>query len=182
MFFSRFVFKFSQHIPLIKMRIVFLLYCLVIGLSTFYSVQAQGVGLWCYKCVSTHPGCGKNFDWRWHWSYTCPDPNDKCVKIVEKKGAEEIITRDCLSSIKGIRRDIPADIYEGCRPAARDIRLAQYVFNDIDELDIKRNYYDNTTFCFCDFDQFCNSVSKPGVSAMMVIMSVVAYTSSWLLF
>lgn len=115
-----------------------------IGICVLYltilvcSVQAQGVGLWCYKCVSTHPGCGKNFDWRWHWSYTCPDPNDKCVKIVEKKGAEEIITRDCLSSIKGIRRDIPADIYEGCRPAARDIRLAQYVFNDIDELDIKR--------------------------------------------
>jgi hypothetical protein len=48
---------------------------------------------------------------------------------------------------------------------------------------ICRNYYDNTTFCFCDFDQFCNSVSKPGVSsAMMIIMSVVAYTTSWLLF
>nr|SVE76126.1 EOG090X0I2F [Daphnia hispanica] len=164
------------------MRIVFLLYCFIIGLSTFCSVQAQGLGLWCYKCVSTHPGCGKNFDWRWHWSYTCPDPNDKCVKIVERKGSEEIITRDCLSSIQGIRRDIPADIYEGCRPAARDIRLAQYVFNDIDELDIKRNYYDNTTFCFCDFDQFCNSAGKAAIPAMMIIISIVAYASNWLHF
>nr|SVE79229.1 EOG090X0I2F [Daphnia lumholtzi] len=145
-------------------------------------VQAQGLGLWCYKCVSTHPGCGKDFDWRWHWSYTCPDPNDKCVKIVERKGAEEIITRDCLSSIQGIRRDIPADIYEGCRPAARDIRLAQYVFNDIDELDIKRNHYDNTTFCFCDFDQFCNSVGKPAIPAMMMIISIVAFAFNWLHF
>ena len=52
--------------------------------------------------------------------------------------ADVTITRDCLSSFKGIRRDTPADVYEGCRPAATDIRLAQYVFNDISELDIRR--------------------------------------------
>lgn len=107
--------------------------------------DAQGLGLWCYKCVSTHPGCGSRFDWRWYWSYTCPGPNDKCVKIIERKGAEEVITRDCLSSVQAIRRDIPADVYEGCRPAAKDVKLAQYVFNDIDELDIRR--YSNLSKC-----------------------------------
>nr|CAG4641336.1 EOG090X0I2F [Eulimnadia texana] len=138
-----------------------------------------GEGLWCYRCVSTHPGCGTPFDWRWYWSYTCPEPGDSCVKIVEKKGAEEVITRDCLSSIQGIRRDIPADTYEGCRPAASDVRLAQYVFNDIEELDIKRNYYDNVTFCFCNFDQFCNSAltqtpGKIGVLSSTIILFVVS--------
>nr|CAG4650617.1 EOG090X0I2F [Sida crystallina] len=136
--------------------------------------QGTAQGLWCYRCVSTHPGCGTVFDWRWYWSYTCPEANDKCVKIVEKKGADVVITRDCLSSFKGIRRDIPADVYEGCRPAASDVKLAQYVFNDISELDIKRDFYDNTTFCFCDFDHFCNSSQKPSVSGLLAVITVAA--------
>jgi len=126
--------------------------------------------VWCYRCVSTHPGCGDKFDWRWHWSYTCPAANDRCVKIIEKKGADVVITRDCLSSLQGIRRDIPADVYEGCRPAASDVKLAQYVFNDISELDIKRNYYDNTTFCFCDFDHLCNSGGKEAPLATLIAL------------
>jgi hypothetical protein len=52
--------------------------------------------------------------------------------------AETIITRECLSSLRGVRTDIPADHYEGCRPAAKDVRLAHYVNNSIKELDIKR--------------------------------------------
>lgn len=49
-----------------------------------------------------------------------------------------MITRDCLSSMRGIRTDIPADHYEGCRPAAKDVKLANYVNNSIKELDIYR--------------------------------------------
>jgi hypothetical protein len=52
--------------------------------------------------------------------------------------AETIITRECLSSLRAVRSDIPADHYEGCRPAAKDVRLAHYVNNSIKELDIKR--------------------------------------------
>nr|CAG4642178.1 EOG090X0I2F [Eurycercus lamellatus] len=162
------------------MRLFLLLSCLFLVLPSGRS-QAT-LGLWCYKCVSTHPGCGSVFDWRWYWSYTCPNANDKCVKVIERKGAEEVITRDCLSSIQGIRRDIPADIYEGCRPAASDVRLAQYVFNDITELDIRRDYYDNTTFCFCDFDHFCNSARKPVVSALMFSAVLAALVPTWRLF
>lgn len=52
--------------------------------------------------------------------------------------AEERITRDCLSSLKGFRTDIPADKYEGCRKGAEDVKLGHYVNNSIPQLDIKR--------------------------------------------
>lgn len=51
---------------------------------------------------------------------------------------EQVITRDCLSSLQSFRTDIPADHYEGCRPAARDVKLANYVNNSIKELDVYR--------------------------------------------
>lgn len=49
-----------------------------------------------------------------------------------------MITRDCLSTIKSFRTDIPADHYEGCRAASKDVKLAHYVNNSIIELDIRR--------------------------------------------
>lgn len=75
--------------------------------------------------------------------------------------ASVTITRDCLSTLNsGYRTDLPADRYEGCRPAARDVRLAHYVFNNtIKELDIKRDHYDSTMFCYCFLDHRCNGSS-----------------------
>lgn len=58
-------------------------------LHEFVYLYFPGYGLWCYRCVGSHPGCGLyDFDWRYYWSHYCPDPNDKCVKVIEQKGSE----------------------------------------------------------------------------------------------
>lgn len=89
--------------------------------------------------------------------------------------ATEVITRECLSTIKSFRTDIPADLYEGCRPAAKDVRLAHYVNNTIKELDIRRDHYDSTTFCFCFLDHRCNDGVSNQVS--IVTMSIMLFLS-----
>lgn len=47
-----------------------------------------GIGstLYCYQCISTHPGCGTPFNWLWHWSQACPEKDDTCIKLIERKG------------------------------------------------------------------------------------------------
>ena len=114
--------------------------------------------IYCYSCISTHPGCGLDtFRYSWHHSRRCPRPDDRCVKLIEQRGSEVVITRDCLSHLEGHRVDIPPDKYEGCRDSTQDVKLGQFTFNRIKELDTKRNYFSNTTFCFCMFDHRCNS-------------------------
>lgn len=73
--------------------------------------------------------------------------------------AKETIIRDCLSSLS-FRTDIPADKYEGCRPAAKDVRLGHYVNHTIKEHDIKRDYFSNVTYCFCFLDHRCNTAAS----------------------
>lgn len=80
--------------------------------------------------------------------------------------ASVTIIRDCLSTLNsGYRTDLPADRYEGCRPASKDVRLGHYVFNNtIKELDIKREHFDQTTFCYCFLDHRCNSSTSINAS------------------
>jgi len=86
--------------------------------------------------------------------------------------AETIITRECLSSVRSFRTDIPADHYEGCRPAAKDVRLGHYVNNSIHQLDIHRDYYDEVTWCFCYFDHRCNNAEVTTVSILLLTLEI----------
>ena len=117
--------------------------------------------------MGTHPGCGlSTFRYAWNQGKPCPRYNDRCVKLIEQRGADVLVTRDgkiiyvplglphyiCnqilyilisfpfsgLSHFEGHRVDIPADKYEGCRQASRDVKLGQHTFNRIKELDTKR--------------------------------------------
>lgn len=89
--------------------------------------------------------------------------------------ASVTITRDCLSTLNsGYRTDLPADRYEGCRPAAKDVRLAHYVFNNtIKELDIRRDYFDSTMFCYCFLDHRCNGSTSINASIWSCVAGLV---------
>ncbi|XP_030025446.2 uncharacterized protein LOC115443969 [Manduca sexta] len=145
---------------------------------TLLSMFSKGLAIWCYQCTSATPGCMEPFNWRGigYLGNPCPDSEDICVKLIERKGAQEVITRDCLSNFKAFRTDIPADTYEGCRTAAKDLNLGHYVNNSIKELDIKRDWYDETIWCFCFLDHRCNGASTTYISiSLLVISSVVLF-------
>ena len=50
-----------------------------------------GDALYCYRCNSNSPGCATPFNWLWYWGETCPEYDDKCVKIIERKGGNVLI-------------------------------------------------------------------------------------------
>lgn len=80
-----------------------------------------------------------------------------------------------MSAVRSFRTDIPADQYEGCRPAAKDVRLGHYVNNSIHQLDIHRDYYDEVTWCFCYFDNRCNGAGSIAFSVLLVPLGIVLY-------
>jgi len=145
-------------------------YIPVLLVTLILSVSNVGCNLWCYSCVSSEPGCTVDaVNWWIHSAITCPRSDDKCVKIIDKKGSDLMITRDCLSNIISFRRDIPADRFEGCRPAATQPKLAVYVENSVNELDLKKDFFSETTYCFCEFDEWCNHSMKMQSNYLIVI-------------
>ncbi|CAN8003974.1 unnamed protein product [Ixodes pacificus] len=140
--------------------------------------------MWCYSCISNQPGCKDDVNWLIHHAITCPRADDKCVKIVERKGSEVLYTRDCLSNLEFYRHDIPADTYEGCRPAAESPKLAVYVDNEIKELELKRDYYTSVDYCFCEFYYWCNAAASlspmwmlPCLLALVQVSSILMHSS-----
>jgi len=145
-------------------------YAIYLLLLVSVAIQ-EGFAIWCYRCTSATPGCADHFNWRGigFLGEQCPERDDICVKVVEKRGAKETITRDCLSALS-FRTDIPADKYEGCRPAAHDVHLANYVNHTIKEHDVKRDFFTDVTFCYCFLDHRCNGAEalvRPATSALV---------------
>lgn len=151
----------SPFLKLVKMHSI------IYGLVIFWAADLGSGTMWCYSCISNQPGCKDDLNWFIHHAITCPRDDDKCVKIVERKGSEVLYTRDCLSNLQYYRHDIPADTYEGCRPAAESPKLAVYIDNDIKELELKRDYYTSVDYCFCEFYYWCNGSASPTVMWML---------------
>ncbi|XP_055855498.1 uncharacterized protein LOC129918797 isoform X2 [Episyrphus balteatus] len=129
------------------------------------------LAIWCYRCTSATPGCGENFNWRGigFLGEHCPEDEDICVKVTEKRGAKQTIIRECLSALN-FRTDIPADKYEGCRKAAVDVRLAHYVNHTVKEHDVRRDYFTDVEYCFCFLDHRCNGATT--ISTNLIVVGV----------
>lgn len=52
-----------------------------------------GLAIYCYRCTSATPGCGSPFNWRGigYLGQQCPEDNDICVKLTERKGGMTLI-------------------------------------------------------------------------------------------
>lgn len=50
------------------------------------------MAIWCYRCNSATPGCSDNFNWRGigYLGEPCPEDDDICVKVIERKGGKKI--------------------------------------------------------------------------------------------
>ncbi|XP_062558484.1 uncharacterized protein LOC134223355 [Armigeres subalbatus] len=147
----------------------------ILTVLIFMVAFERSTAIWCYRCTSATPGCGEDFNWRGigFLGDPCPEDDDICVKVIEKRGVTQTITRECLSTLRGFRTDVPADKYEGCRPAAKDEQLAHYVNNSIKQLDVKRDYFPQTTFCFCFLDHRCNGAPRLGGVSTWLGLTVV---------
>lgn len=49
-----------------------------------------GLAIWCYQCTAATPGCNEPFNWRGvgYLGSPCPDNEDVCVKLIERKGGK----------------------------------------------------------------------------------------------
>jgi hypothetical protein len=133
---------------------------LLIDIITFCILIQTAVALQCYRCVSSQPGCGKELSIRLERWHTCPSPDkfggeNFCVKVIEKIGSDEVITRECLMTLRHStrhREKLPTVQRQNyCQPGRN---------ND------PKNPYDFTkTFCFCNDKDGCNSAPRKTTAA-----------------
>lgn len=66
------------------------IHCSRFLIATTFSLK--GLAIWCYRCTSATPGCADNFNWRGigFLGEQCPEKNDICVKITEKRGGKSV--------------------------------------------------------------------------------------------
>lgn len=64
-----------------------------------------GNAIWCYRCTSATPGCAENFHWRGigFWGEPCPEDNDICVKVIERKGGIQFYSKKKIYNLICVR-------------------------------------------------------------------------------
>jgi len=115
----------------------------------------SGFALQCYRCVSSQPGCGKELNIRLQKWHTCPSTGqfggeNFCVKIIETIGSDQVITRDCLMTLRHSTR------HREKLPTVQRQNYCQPGRNN----DPKNPYDETKTFCFCNDWNGCNAASR----------------------
>lgn len=66
-------------------------------------IKFLALAIWCYRCNSATPGCSDNFNWRGigFLGEQCPEDDDVCVKMIEKKGGEKNCEDPGINLLKG---------------------------------------------------------------------------------
>jgi len=122
--------------------------------------------LQCYRCVSSQPGCGKELSIRLERWHSCPDPGpfggeNFCVKIIENIGSDQVITRDCLMTLRHStrhREKLPTVQRQNyCEPGRNN--------------DPKNPYDLSKTFCFCNDWNGCNGAPMITVTTASIVLS-----------
>jgi hypothetical protein len=131
------------------------------------------VALKCYRCVSSQPGCGKELSIRLQRWHTCPDPEpfggeNFCVKIIETIGSDQVITRDCLMTLRHSTR------HREKLPTVQRQNYCQPGRNN----DPKNPYDETKNFCFCNDWNGCNDASRTMLSFSFLLLST---WTSWLI-
>ncbi|ELT89870.1 hypothetical protein CAPTEDRAFT_223746 [Capitella teleta] len=125
--------------------------------SLLLATLSEVLSLQCYRCHSSQPGCGKELNIRLqHW-HSCPNVGDGggenfCVKVIERKGSEISILRECLMTLRyntGHREKMPTIQRHGyCEPARNNDP-----WNMVDT---------DQQYCFCNDWNGCNTASSLG--------------------
>lgn len=144
-----------------------LLFYTAIAVITIQTVGALN----CYRCHSSQAGCGKELNirlQRWHY---CPQPADGagenfCVKIINREGAYESITRECLHTLRE---------HTDHREKMPTVRRHGYCMHGRND-DPRHREDDKLTYCFCNDWNGCNTASglKAGVMGTLAMVSIVA--------
>lgn len=139
---------------------------LLLPLLLLVIVAQQASALYCYRCTSSQPGCGKELNIRVQRWHTCPETGtyggeNFCVKIIEKIESDIVITRECLMTIRHSekhREKIPTvQRHNYCQPGRNNDPL--------------KPYDENMMFCLCNDWNGCNAAEKTRRPAEITIIA-----------
>lgn len=137
---------------------------------SFLLLIHSGIALQCYRCVSSQPGCGKELSIRLERWHTCPDPGpfggeNFCVKIIEKIGSDEVITRDCLVTLRHSTR------HREKLPTVQRQNYCQPGRNN----DPKNPYDYKKTFCYCNDWNGCNAATRMSIKFNGLLFGLLSF-------